>query len=679
MSTTEETPTTSELPPVRPSAWFKLSALPESCQFIEKTLERPLTADELALDVDVLSMMRASISLLEAHDLCPRKSYYIFRVKLERETERSKSQDRGDAIHLACERFINGSDVEVKDGLARLGQDWMGSLRVKHREGRAHCEQWFNVQVGDLPVVFVGKMDVETDEGFVDHKSTSDLRWMKSEATLAADWQAMGYAYAWLSRNPQATECRALYQYFQTRGAPKHAIVDCTFSREDVEAFWQNEILPKICEVFLDYWKSAASLLGVNGRRGCGAFNRPCEYMEACKQDSAADRGLGARVAAARPSNELPAERPRVVKQYTPSNEEKSMAFDPKKFLADVRRQTGDGDPEPTPEAKASPTPREIPSAQPAPGRISPGAFEAPKPPSTPSTSKFDPERFLAASRSGAVVPPDAPEDHAPGVQLNDAGEEKGELEMLGLTPVFVARLNEIGVQTASEAARLSDAQVLALKGVGASKLAEFRKVFPQPLSKAGVEALEAEKAAIAAERTPSKARAGIVADLVPSAPPVPQELIPASIEGSTIEDYIPVDTPVLSLPPKQKTKPVQGEVSPVPENKSVSEMPASSVVGLHLYVNCIPTRGIPSSHAEVLHFEDLVAPYAKQVAEMLNAPHYTCIDYGKGPGMVLALFCEQESITGRTIVVSTGTVLGKLAVEVLRPLASFVCEGISR
>lgn len=653
-------------------AEIALKDLFETKVFIQSALKRSLTDEEEDLRIDLTSQMRGSVSLLETWELCPRKGYYGYRLRIRSDEDtQSDAQKRGDALHKALEKYVDGSCAVVADGLAAKATEFATPLREKFAKGMATVETWFSIPVGDLPISMSGKMDVEDDEGFVDYKSTSNLQYAKTPMIILEDIQAMGYAYAWLNKRPDKDACLARYPYFQTRGAPLYKLVKMEISRADAEKFWHEVLIPKFCGVFLDYWKSGPSLLGVNGRRSCGAFNKACEYMDICTkvgQGSIASQIVGARSASA-----LPEERVKEVQQYVPDeDEEKTMAFDPKKFMAAVKGKASE---EPTPPPVSAPAPTKAAAAAQTP--ITNVATPPVAPPVAPGTSgKFDPRAFINAAKGGAVVPPDAPEDHAPGVQLNAEGTELSELEKLGLTPLFVERLVEIGIETAAEASRLTDEQVLAMNGIGKGKLAEFRKVFPQPLSKAGAEALEREKAAIAGERT----QMAEVIERKPMIAHVVEEELEdtGDVEGADIEDYLPADTkPATIQTGKEKDDTVQLAKDAVKVQREAKDVtPTPRPDGLFLFVDCRPSKGMA---AAVEHLSDIAAPYMAQVAELNKVVHYTCVDYAKGPGQVLAMLLEQETLQGRSIVIETGTQLGRCAVETLRPLAAFVVEGSGR
>lgn len=93
---------------------------------------------------------------------------------------------------------------------------------------------------------------------------------------------------------------------------------------------------------------------------------------------------------------------------------------------------------------------------------------------------------------------------------------------------------------------------------------------------------------------------------------------------------------------------------------------------GLTLYVNCRPVRGV-----EYVELEAVVAPFMVEVAKATKAEHYTLVDYGKGPAMVAAML--SRSVPRGALVVDTRAPCAAACLEVLRPLASVVVEGMGR
>lgn len=105
------------------------------------------------------------------------------------------------------------------------------------------------------------------------------------------------------------------------------------------------------------------------------------------------------------------------------------------------------------------------------------------------------------------------------------------------------------------------------------------------------------------------------------------------------------------------------------PEQKVTWNAPHA---GLTLYVNCRPVRGV-----EYVELEALLAPMMAKVAEATKADHYTLVDYGKGPAMVAAML--SRSLPAGAVVVDTRLPSSAACLEVLRPLALVVVEGMGR
>lgn len=116
----------------------------------------------------------------------------------------------------------------------------------------------------------------------------------------------------------------------------------------------------------------------------------------------------------------------------------------------------------------------------------------------------------------------------------------------------------------------------------------------------------------------------------------------------------------------------------PEPKVASSEQKPEPKVTwnsphaGLTLYINCRPVRGV-----EYVELEALLAPMMAKVAEATKADHYTLVDYGKGPAMVAAML--SRSLPSGAVVVDTRLPSSAACLEVLRPLALVVVEGMGR
>jgi hypothetical protein len=128
----------------------------------------------------------------------------------------------------------------------------------------------------DRPVPFV-----------LDHKTTSDPAYAKTEETLRSDPQVILYAYWALLQRPDASTVEVRYVYYLTRGGSRVWAVDISLTREQVESSfaWLSQEISKMVSTFgvedagsIDY-KMAA----------CNAYGRPCPAMGVCPAHSKPD------------------------------------------------------------------------------------------------------------------------------------------------------------------------------------------------------------------------------------------------------------------------------------------------------------------------------------------------------------------------------------------------------
>lgn len=146
----------------------------------------------------------------------------------------------GKAVHAQIESYLrDGTPLDLTtvegeialSGLAFLPPPMLPGLRVEH---------YFTTLVddgleGDGWLVH-GYKDVEIPSHVptvVDHKTTSDFKWAKTEADLRADPQALIYAYDAIKAH-DAHACDLRWIYYRTKRPYKAKEVHLRISREDV-------------------------------------------------------------------------------------------------------------------------------------------------------------------------------------------------------------------------------------------------------------------------------------------------------------------------------------------------------------------------------------------------------------------------------------------------------------
>jgi len=186
--------------------------------------------------------MKVSASQVSKLRRCKRA--FAFEYVENKRPPSSKVQEFGTAVHKQLEMWL--SESKVPDGsaaglVAKSGLQW---LPVPHEKLETELEfvmDWGpNVQTGGFIDVIQPPGLFDTAEPMIiDHKTTSDLRWAKSEADLVIDEQAIIYS-VWAMTHFDSAEVRARWVYYAAtnpksgRRRPKGTrMVEVLFSARD--------------------------------------------------------------------------------------------------------------------------------------------------------------------------------------------------------------------------------------------------------------------------------------------------------------------------------------------------------------------------------------------------------------------------------------------------------------
>lgn len=270
---------------------------------------------------------------------CPRK--WFFQYVLGFKPDQSSSQELGSLIHDELEEWIKtGKEPEHPRAIAGLKH----LNRGEHvfAEGKALLPL-------DLPsrAYFTGKIDVfdASDLGHpivIDHKTTSDLKWAKTEYELPGDIQMMSYAKFALEKFPDADRCTVQHNVIPTKGAPKAVLVSATVDRKTVDTAW-NRHLKIIDEIETTRTRELAEVPARGRDNGdCQRFGG-CPHLARCQ--AAAFR---------RPSKVISP--PDAPAPGQPQEEQTKMNANLKERLAQLKakKEKSAAAPEPAPEKPAS-------------------------------------------------------------------------------------------------------------------------------------------------------------------------------------------------------------------------------------------------------------------------------------------------------------------------------------
>ena len=169
---------------------------------------------------------------------------------------KSKSESalvRGSELHKAVERYLEGKTDEIEDPLAVLHQ---AVLDARKAEPGMTVESYYKFEREG--VIIRGFIDLYTDRGIWDHKTSSDLkRYGEKPETIAQNLQLNLYAAHWFTLYPDAPTCTVGHIQYQTKGAAKVALVEATLTREQV-----SEYLVRVVDPLLKAQKEVALLPG---------------------------------------------------------------------------------------------------------------------------------------------------------------------------------------------------------------------------------------------------------------------------------------------------------------------------------------------------------------------------------------------------------------------------------
>jgi hypothetical protein len=133
-------------------------------------------------------------------------------------------------------------------------------------------------------------------------------------------------------------------------------------------------------------------------------------------------------------------------------------------------------------------------------------------------------------------------------------------------------------------------------------------------------------------------------------------------LKGNTSVSILPPDAPPNVQAKKWEPPTITATTTPVTE--------ATTSTGLHLYVDCLPVKGVSTA----TRLEDEIARRAAYIAQQNNVLDIRLIDYAKGKALLAAHFRE-EPLSG--VVVAQSGDLSSVVIETLIPMASVVVRGV--
>jgi RecB family exonuclease len=215
---------------------------------------------------------------------CQRKWYYRYIVGTPSET--SEAMTLGSKVHEALEQYLLKGEKPTQTTLeGKIAAKGLHLLPPRNEEMRVEISLK-ELPIPDLPIPFKGFIDLLEMEGtphVLDHKTTSNLKWAKTEQDLSKNIQLIIYARHVLEHS-DSDDIRLTHIYYVTRHPHNTKEVSVVVSREHVYAEFEK-ILETVHEML-----AAAQLPmdAVPKQKGhCYAYGKRCPHYNECYQTTA--------------------------------------------------------------------------------------------------------------------------------------------------------------------------------------------------------------------------------------------------------------------------------------------------------------------------------------------------------------------------------------------------------
>jgi hypothetical protein len=186
--------------------------------------------------------VKASASSLKTLQACPRRWYYEKIMGLRPPNKSEGALIRGSQLHASVEAYLRSEVDAIDDPLARLHQVMIDEIKAQRD---MHVESFFKFERAG--VTLRGFIDVYTDRGIWDHKTTSSITsYGEKPDTIAQNLQLNIYAHHWFTLYPHADFCRVGHLQYQTKGKAKAALVEADLTREGVAEYMRAVVDPLI-------------------------------------------------------------------------------------------------------------------------------------------------------------------------------------------------------------------------------------------------------------------------------------------------------------------------------------------------------------------------------------------------------------------------------------------------
>jgi hypothetical protein len=218
--------------------------------------------------------MRLSASQIQTYVDCERKWGWRYVAKIE--SPPNAAAELGTNVHAQLATHLLGGEIDFTTEVGYIAASGLQHLPPPGTPGML-VEMEFHFE-GLSGHSYLGYKDLEIPGVIFDHKSTSDLKWQKTEQELEKDIQAILYAVDYFRTHPTEEYVELRWVYYQTRGTKKSAVTKVRLTQHQTwQRFIDIEAIAKRMEVSSE--KQPLEMTPTSEH--CGAY-AGCPYQGNC-------------------------------------------------------------------------------------------------------------------------------------------------------------------------------------------------------------------------------------------------------------------------------------------------------------------------------------------------------------------------------------------------------------
>jgi hypothetical protein len=234
---------------------------------------------------------------------CQRDWYFVYPMGFRKPP--TASTLLGTGCHTVSENVIletldadgRVEDLSVrrdgKDGHRAIVRPALSTLldlreRVRAGTGRVELSMKRKLRNGLDLIGRIDFIDIADEPLVVDHKTSSDLKYAKTEEELRTNIQMLAYAYEAVCLKPLAQGVRVAHNVMLTRGAPTARYTDVVIPRQEIHAGWTR--IQDISDKMIETSKLASPADVPPTESACNNFGG-CFHRDRCAAIKAAKSG----------------------------------------------------------------------------------------------------------------------------------------------------------------------------------------------------------------------------------------------------------------------------------------------------------------------------------------------------------------------------------------------------